>query len=112
MERAQYGLTKVVIASHIHGLANAASDIDFLEIVRTPDCTARKSEINSVTTYELREYISEAVSGNGTLYEAICSTEVVYTSELAEELRENWHKLVHSERYFLSCMGYVCLPCS
>lgn len=111
-------LTKVVVGSRLHGLANDHSDYDYrgihihpLQDVLSPFKTLKNTtwiegdEDN--TSYELRDFCKQATKGNATILEVFFSNQVVSTSAVAEELRENWHKFMDTDSFVAASRGYA-----
>lgn len=111
-------LTKVVVGSRLHGLANDKSDFDYrgihihpLKDVLSPFKTLKNTtwiegdEDN--TSYELRDFCKQATKGNATILEVFFSNQVVSTSPVAEELRENWRKFMDTDAFVAASRGYA-----
>lgn len=111
-------LTKVVVGSRLHGLANDKSDFDYrgihihpLQSVLSPFKTLKNTtwiegdEDN--TSYELRDFCKQATKGNATILEVFFSNQVVSTSDVAEELRANWLKFMDTDQFVAASRGYA-----
>lgn len=111
-------ITKVVVGSRLHGLANETSDWDYrgihmhpLKDTLSPFKTLKNTdwiegEIDN-TSYELADFCKNAVHGNATILEVFFSDQVVNTSPIAEEMRRNWQKFMDTDRFVMASRGYA-----
>jgi len=111
-------LTKVLVGSRLHGLANDNSDYDFRGIHIHPlqDVLSPFKKLKNTTwiegdedntSYELADFCKQATQGNATILEVFFSNEVITTSPAAEELRANWHKFIDTDRFVAASRGYA-----
>lgn len=111
-------LTKVVVGSQLHGLANEHSDFDYrgvhihdLRDVLSPFKTLKNTmwiEGNQDnTSYELADFCKLAVHGNATILEVFFSNIVVETTPVAEHMRANWQRFMDTERFVAASRGYA-----
>lgn len=111
-------LTKVIVGSRLHNLANERSDTDYrgvhihdLKDVLSPFKTLKNTmwiegdEDN--TSYELADFCKLAVHGNATILEVFFSNMVVETTSVAEYMRANWQKFMDTERFVAASRGYA-----
>jgi len=111
-------LTKVVVGSRLHGLDTPTSDWDYrgihihpLKDVVSPFKTLKNTtwiegdEDN--TSYELSDFCKSATVGNATILEVFFSDQVVSTSPIAEEMRENWKKFMDTNAFVMASKGYA-----
>lgn len=111
-------ITKVVVGSRLHGLENENSDWDYrgihlhdLKDVLSPFKTLKNTSWiegdEDNTSYELADFCKHATNGNATILEVFFSDKVLETSEIAEEIRENWQKFMDTERFVKASLGYA-----
>lgn len=111
-------ICKVVVGSRLHNLNNEKSDYDYRGIFMHPveELLSPFKKLKNTswiegdednTTYELRDFCKMAVHGNPTILEILYSTMVVEDSELYQELKENRHKFLDSERIYEAHKGYA-----
>jgi predicted nucleotidyltransferase len=111
-------ITKVLVGSRLHGLADEKSDYDYrgihihnLKDVLSPFRTLSNTQwiegnIDD-TSYELADFCKQATHGNATILEVFFSNEVVATSAVAEEMRANWRKFIDTDRFVMASRGYA-----
>lgn len=111
-------LHKVVVGSRLHNLHNETSDYDYRAIFVHPigDLISPFKTIKNTawiegdednTAYELREFCKVATKGNPTILEILYSNMVIETTPWGQELVENKHKFLDSERIFHAFKGYA-----
>lgn len=111
-------LTKVVVGSRLHGLDTPTSDWDYrgvhmhdLKEVLSPFKTLKNTtwiegdEDN--TSYELADFVKNATKGNATILEVFFSDQVISTSPLADEMRENWFRFIDTHHFINASRGYA-----
>nr|WP_100504052.1 nucleotidyltransferase domain-containing protein [Mycobacteroides abscessus] len=111
-------ITKVLVGSRLHGLANEQSDYDYrgihmhdLHDVLSPFKTLKNTtwiegdEDN--TSYELADFCRQAVHGNATVLEVFFSNEIIETSPIADEMRANWRKFIDTDKVVMASRGYA-----
>jgi len=111
-------LAKVVVGSRLHGLHTEKSDWDYrgihihsLKDVISPYKTLKNTtwiegdEDN--TSYELADFCKQATHGNATILEVFFSDNIISTSEVHTELRENWRKFIDTEKFVAASKGYA-----
>lgn len=111
-------LAKVVVGSRLHGLHTEKSDWDYrgihihsLKDVISPYKTLKNTtwiegdEDN--TSYELADFCKQATHGNATILEVFFSDNIVSTSKVHTELRENWRKFIDTEKFVAASKGYA-----
>lgn len=111
-------LTKVLVGSRLHGLANEKSDYDYrgihihdLKEVLSPFQTLKNTtwiegdEDN--TSYELADFCKQAVHGNATILEVFFSNEIVSSSLVADKMRANWPKFIDTDKVVMAGRGYA-----
>lgn len=111
-------LTKVLVGSRLHGIHNEQSDYDYrgihlhdLKDMLSPFKTLKNTtwiegdEDN--TSYELADFCKSAVHGNATILEVFFSNEIIETSPIAEEMRENWRKFIDTNKVVMASRGYA-----
>lgn len=111
-------LAKVVVGSRLHGLHTDKSDWDYrgihihsLKDVISPYKTLKNTtwiegdEDN--TSYELADFCKQATHGNATILEVFFSDNIVSTSPVHTELRENWRKFIDTEKFVAASKGYA-----
>lgn len=111
-------LTKVVTGSRLHGLANEKSDWDYrgihmhdLKDVLSPFKTLKSTSwIEGAvddTSYELADFCKLAVHGNCSILEVFFSDQIMETTPLADEMRENWRKFIDTDKFVVASRGYA-----
>lgn len=111
-------LTKVVVGSRLHGLDTPTSDYDYRGIHLHPikDIVSPFKTIKNTTwiegdedntSYELNDFCKSAVHGNATIWEVFFSNQIISTSPVAEEMRENWKKFVDTDKFVMASRGYA-----
>lgn len=111
-------LTKVLVGSRLHGIANEQSDYDYrgihihdLKEVLSPFKTLKNTtwiegdEDN--TSYELADFCKNAVHGNATILEVFFSNEVIESTPIADKMRANWRKFIDTDRVVMASRGYA-----
>lgn len=111
-------ITKVLVGSRLHGLHNENSDYDYrgihinsLKDVLSPFKKTKNTEwiegdVDN-TSYELADFCKQATQGNATILEVLFSNEVEYTTPVAEEMQENWHRFIDTDRVVAASRGYA-----
>lgn len=111
-------LTKVLVGSRLHGLANEDSDYDYrgihmhdLEDVLSPFKTLKNTswiegDVDNAS-YELADFCKQAIHGNATILEVFFSNEIIETSPIADEMRANWRKFIDSDKFLMASRGYA-----
>lgn len=111
-------ITKVLVGSRLHGLANEKSDYDYRGIhmsplveVLSPFKTLKNTswiegDIDD-TSYELADFCKQAVQGNATILEVFFSDKVEQTSDIADTMRDNWQKFMDTDRFVMASRGYA-----
>lgn len=111
-------ITKVVVGSRLHGLANAESDWDYrgVHIHKLKEVLSPFQKLKNTswiegdednTSYELADFCKNATQGNATILEVFFSDQVVETSPIAEELRANWQKFIDTDKFVMASRGYA-----
>lgn len=111
-------LTKVLVGSRLHGLANEQSDYDYrgVHVHRLKDILSPFQTLKNTTwiegdqdntSYELADFCKQAVHGNATILEVFFSNEVVETSKWADEMRRNWRKFIDTDKVVMASRGYA-----
>jgi predicted nucleotidyltransferase len=111
-------LTKVVVGSRLHGLANENSDWDYRGIHISPlknVLSPFKKQKNTTwiegdednTSYELADFCKQATKGNATILEVFFSDQVIETSPIIDEMRENWTKFMDTHHFVNASRGYA-----
>ena len=111
-------LTKVVVGSRLHGLANEDSDWDYRGIHISPleDILSpfKKNKNTSWiegdednTSYELAEFCKMATKGNATILEVFFSNQIIDSSPIADEMRRNWVKFIDTHHFVNASRGYA-----
>ncbi|MBJ8343961.1 DNA polymerase beta superfamily protein [Antrihabitans sp. YC2-6] len=111
-------LTKVLVGSRLHGLANEHSDYDYrgvhihdLKSVLSPFATLKNTtwiegdEDN--TSYELADFCKQAIHGNATILEVFFSDQIIETTPIADEMRANWRKFIDTDKVVMASRGYA-----
>ncbi len=111
-------LTKVVVGSRLHGLDTPTSDWDYRGIHISPlkEVLSPFSKLKNTswiegdednTSYELADFCKQATKGNATILEVFFSDQVIETSDAADELRDNWEKLIDTRAFVAASRGYA-----
>jgi len=111
-------ITKVVVGSRLHNLHTEDSDWDFRGVHMHPikDMLSPFKTLKNTTwiegdedntSYELSDFCKSAVHGNATILEVFFSDQVISTSPIAEEFRENWKKFMDTKRFIDASRGYA-----
>lgn len=118
MEDKERILTKVLVGSRLHGLANEQSDYDYrgihihdLKEVLSPFRTVKNTswiegDVDN-TSYELADFCKQATHGNATILEVFFSNEIKQTSPIADEMRANWRKFIDTDKVVMASRGYA-----
>jgi predicted nucleotidyltransferase len=111
-------ITKVLVGSRLHGLANEQSDYDYrgihmheLKDVLSPFKTLKNTswiegDVDN-TSYELADFCKQATHGNATILEVFFSNEIIETSPIADKMRANWHKFIDTDKVVMASRGYA-----
>lgn len=111
-------IAKVLVGSRLHGLHTPTSDYDYrgihihslrdkLSPFKTLKNTTWIEGDEDNTSYELADFCKQAVHGNATILEVFFSDEIIETSDVHTELRENWTKFIDTERFVAASRGYA-----
>lgn len=111
-------LTKVVVGSRLHGLDTPSSDWDYRGIHISPlkDVLSPFSKLKNTswiegdednTSYELASFCKDATKGNATILEVFFSDKVIETSDIADEMRQNWQKFIDTRHFIAASRGYA-----
>lgn len=111
-------ITKVVVGSRLHGLHTEQSDHDYrgihihdLKEVLSPFKSLKNTSWiegdEDNTSYELADFCKNAVHGNATILEVFFSNQIIDTTPIADEMRDNWHKFMHTKRFVMASRGYA-----
>lgn len=111
-------LTKVVVGSRLHGLHTETSDWDYrgihihtlgekLSPFRTLKNTTWIEGDEDNTSYELSDFCKLATKGNATILEVFFSDQVVESTPIADEMRQNWHKFIDTHNFVNASRGYA-----
>ena len=111
-------LFTVVVGSKLHGLDTPTSDTDIrgvfihpLKNKLSPFQTVKNTswiegDVDN-TSYELADFCKQAVHGNATILEVFFSNQILTTSSIADEMRENWRKFIDTDRMVMASRGYA-----
>lgn len=111
-------VTKVVVGSRLHGLANDKSDWDYRGVHMYPlkdtlspfkkmkNTSWIEDEIDD-TSYELADFCKNATQGNATILEVFFSDQIIESSPIADEMRANWQKFIDTDRFVMASRGYA-----
>lgn len=111
-------LTKVVVGSRLHGLHTDTSDWDYRGIHISPlknVLSPFRKQKNTTwiegdednTSYELASFCKDATKGNATILEVFFSDQIIETSPVAEEMRDNWIKFMDTHHFINASRGYA-----
>lgn len=111
-------LTKVIVGSRLHGLNTPDSDWDYRGIHISPlrhILSPFQKQKNTTwiegdednTSYELADFCKQATKGNATILEVFFSDGVIESSTIADEMREHWHKFMHTRNFVEASRGYA-----
>lgn len=111
-------ITKVVVGSRLHGLANEKSDWDFrgIHMYSLKDTLSPFKKLKNTdwvegdqdnTSYELAEFCKNATQGNATILEVFFSDQIIDDSPIAQEMRANWKKFMDTDRFVMASRGYA-----
>ncbi|UOF80527.1 putative nucleotidyltransferase [Caudoviricetes sp.] len=111
-------ITKVVVGSRLHGLANEKSDWDYrgIHMYSLKDTLSPFKKLKNTdwvegdqdnTSYELAEFCKNATQGNATILEVFFSDQIIETSPIADEMRANWQKFMDTDRFVMASRGYA-----
>jgi predicted nucleotidyltransferase len=111
-------ITKVVVGSRLHGLDTPTSDWDYRGVHMHPiiDHISPFTTLKNTTwiegdedntSYELSDFCKGAVHGNATYLEVFFSDQVISTSPIAEEMRDNWEKFIDTKKFIAASRGYA-----
>ena len=110
-------LAKVLVGSRLHGLSTPDSDYDYRGIHIYPLKSALspfeklkntawiEGEIDN-TSYELADFCKLATKGNATILEVFFSDQIIETSPIHQEMRDNWQKFMDTRNFVEASRGY------
>lgn len=111
-------VTEVLVGSRLHGLHTEQSDYDYRGVFIYPmreklspfktlkNTSWIEGDLDN-TSYELASFCKEAIHGNATILEVFFSDQVIQTSTVADEMRENWEKFMDTHRFIMASRGYA-----
>lgn len=110
-------LASVVVGSRLHGTNREDSDWDYRGIHIHPieDVLSPFKKLKNTswiegdednTSYELAEFCKLATQGNATILEVLFSDQVIHTSDIYDEMQQEWKKFMHAERFLSASRGY------
>lgn len=111
-------ITKVVVGSRLHGTHTETSDWDYRGIHISPlksVLSPFRKQKNTTwiegdednTSYELAEFCKLATKGNATILEVFFSDQVIDSTPIADEMRENWKKFMNTQMFIDASRGYA-----
>lgn len=111
-------ITKVLVGSRLHGTATEQSDWDYRGVHISPlrDVLSpfKKNKNTSWiegdednTSYELADFCKNATKGNATILEVFFSDQIIETSEVADEMRQNWERFIDTHHFVNASRGYA-----
>jgi uncharacterized protein len=111
-------ITKVVVGSRLHGLANEKSDWDFrgIHMYSLKETLSPFKKLKNTdwiegdqdnTSYELADFCKNATKGNATILEVFFSDQVIENSPIAQEMRDNWKKFMDTDNFVMASRGYA-----
>lgn len=111
-------LTKVLVGSRLHGLHTESSDYDYrgihihtlhekLSPFRTLKNTTWIEGDEDNTSYELANFCKDATKGNATILEVFFSDQVIESTPIIDEMRENWSKFMDTHHFINASRGYA-----
>jgi predicted nucleotidyltransferase len=111
-------ITKVVVGSRLHGLANEDSDWDFrgIHMHKLCDVISPFKKLKNTswiegdednTSYELADFCKQAVHGNATILEVFFSNQIKEDSRIAQVMRENWKEFIDTDKFVMASRGYA-----
>lgn len=111
-------IAKVLVGSRLHGLHTPTSDYDYRGIFMH-DLRDKISPFETLknttwiegdqdnTTYELANFCKEAVHGGATYLEVFFSDQIIETTPIHQEMRDNWRKFMDTEKFVAASRGYA-----
>lgn len=108
----------VVVGSKLHGLDTPTSDTDIrgvfihpLKDMLSPFKTMKSTswiegDVDN-TAYELADFCKHAVHGNATILEVFFSNQILASSPIADEMRQNWRKFIDTDKFVMASRGYA-----
>ncbi len=111
-------VTKVLVGSRLHGLANDKSDTDLrgIHMYSLKDTLSPFKKLKNTdwlegdvdqTSYELADFCKMATHGNATVLEVFFSDQIIETTPIADEMRANWQKFMDTDRFVMASRGYA-----
>ena len=111
-------IAKVLVGSRLHGLHTPESDYDYrgIHIHSLRDKLSPFKALKNTTwiegdedntSYELADFCKQAVHGNATILEVFFSDKIIETSDIHQELRENWSRFMDTKRFVAASRGYA-----
>ena len=111
-------ICKVLVGSRLHGTYRPDSDYDYRGIFISDLKTKLNPFIkqktaswiegnNDDTTYELADFCRQATKGNATILEVFFSDKIIETSDIHQEMRENWKKFFDTHNFVNASRGYA-----
>lgn len=111
-------LTKVVVGSRLHGTHTEKSDWDYRGIHISPlikvlsPFSKQKNHVwlegdEDNTSYELAEFCKLATVGNATILEVFFSDQIIETTSIITEMRQNWIKFFNTQHFINASRGYA-----
>lgn len=110
-------ICKVIVGSQLHGTATPESDIDYRGIFindlklklspfkRNQETSWIEGEVDD-TSYELAHISKMLTTGNATCWEILFSNKIIETSDVHQEMRENWKKFFTTDNFIKASIGY------
>lgn len=111
-------VAKVLVGSRLHGLDTPTSDYDYrgIHMHSLRELISPFTKIKNTTwiegdedntSYELQDFCKDAVHGNATILEVFFSDKVIETSDVHQELQDNWKRFLDTEKFVAASKGYA-----